>query len=634
MPEINRILITSIGNHVQEINNDNPKRKIKEYVKTEYRFSDRTAGESVSASRGYETSFIVEALVKEYHPNHIVIVGTVGSFWRELYEYYAMNRCDDSDESMDAIILNCDRIQTYFEGLNYESDVQIQNNRAFSFVINALLDYFNSIEKINIKTIRIILLKYGINNEETRENFLKFREIEKCIENDKQNEISLDITHSFRSLPFYQFMFTNYLIHMKRERINLKNVYYGMFEASKELGYTPIVNLNSLTDFQEWTGALDAVNDYGSVSLISRLLDDDNSLVNNGYVNELIDWLNIFEYASNTNDIPKLFESVDMIQSFDFVNDCRLTEEKCIILDQWKDNLSKTFVNDVGMREGWMQYTLAKWYYDQHRYGFCRLILQETVITISALFNKEIDKNKNKDVFDEGFRCNSIDVLLRCKDILGDKKTKKMLELYSERKKKRNVTAHGLYNDSEEKDISDRKLKYEEEIKKEKEELGLFLESVEDVLKEASNLRSRFKRLFEDSDVQKNMANGASSTIFIGTILVLGRLKNDISMANDIRGKYKNASIVLCDDDEIIDMLESSERTRVNSISESVDKIVTKIDRKYGHKQRQTIVAIPSMDFLFEYSLVQRLNQRCYQVFSLRVNKLNEYYLCRFPGDI
>jgi len=64
----------------------------------------------------------------------------------------------------------------------------------------------------------------------------------------REEEISFDLTHSYRTIPFYAFFAIQFLKHIKK--IKLKGVFYGAFEVEGE--EKPIININELFFISDW----------------------------------------------------------------------------------------------------------------------------------------------------------------------------------------------------------------------------------------------------------------------------------------------------------------------------------------------------------------------------------------------
>ena len=74
----------------------------------------------------------------------------------------------------------------------------------------------------------MIVTKYGMDENEIFENFSGIMEIINSL--DINDEIYLDITHSFRSNAMWKFLVMNYITDVIDKNIKIKTITYGMLE--------------------------------------------------------------------------------------------------------------------------------------------------------------------------------------------------------------------------------------------------------------------------------------------------------------------------------------------------------------------------------------------------------------------
>ena len=87
------------------------------------------------------------------------------------------------------------------------------------------------------------------------------------------DRIIFDISHAFRSLPFYELLAINLAKSILKRDIRIEFVSYGMLEASSLYGgRTPIVDMTQLIELLDWTRAIDEYNRKGSFDLLTDLL--------------------------------------------------------------------------------------------------------------------------------------------------------------------------------------------------------------------------------------------------------------------------------------------------------------------------------------------------------------------------
>jgi len=86
---------------------------------------------------------------------------------------------------------------------------------------------------------------------------------------DYNDEVILDITHSFRSLPMLCIVLLNYSRFLKN--IKIKGIYYGAYEAKRN-NIAPIFDLTSFDILQRWSIAAENFVDYGRTDKIYELV--------------------------------------------------------------------------------------------------------------------------------------------------------------------------------------------------------------------------------------------------------------------------------------------------------------------------------------------------------------------------
>jgi CRISPR-associated Csx2 family protein len=165
----------------------------------------------------------------------IIFIGTVKSMWEEVYRVFCEEKKIKLDEDYYYQLIET------IESLNYQSSLDS-------------LD-LTTLENILGKYSQCILIKYGLNQQELQENFDQIIKLVDFLQDG--DEIYIDITHSFRSLSLFMFLVLNFVNDLYTERnIKVKGVYYGMLDVTREFGYAPVVDLQSLFEVTEWIKGL------------------------------------------------------------------------------------------------------------------------------------------------------------------------------------------------------------------------------------------------------------------------------------------------------------------------------------------------------------------------------------------
>ncbi|RME32420.1 MAG: TIGR02221 family CRISPR-associated protein, partial [Deltaproteobacteria bacterium] len=123
-------------------------------------------------------------------------------------------------------------------------------------------------------TIMDVDIPEGFSSEEIWEIFDR---VFGCIE--AGDEVYLDITHAFRSLPLLGMVLLNYAKVLREARV--QGIFYGAFEKlgpAAKVGHmpmeernAPVLNLLSVSELQDWTNAAYEFTRYGKVSQLRAL---------------------------------------------------------------------------------------------------------------------------------------------------------------------------------------------------------------------------------------------------------------------------------------------------------------------------------------------------------------------------
>ena len=266
-----KVLILSLGTGKPNITIDNiealeqtSQSDRSPYTITNYRFNEDT--EDVE-----KAAFLAIPLIKKFEPEEVVILGTVQSAWAELAYMittgiFGKNTYSRSRDEFEKLVSMRPK-----SGKDTEDQVRYELER----IINRLFEKTISVSSAtDIKRITAICTKYGISKEELDTNYNELREHFEKIFNDKDTEykVGFDITHSFRSLPIFNLVLLNYFRNIKDIEIDISNIYYGCFEANRECGYAPVVDLNELIYSMDLTTGVKEFLDTGNtVSLIDAI---------------------------------------------------------------------------------------------------------------------------------------------------------------------------------------------------------------------------------------------------------------------------------------------------------------------------------------------------------------------------
>ena len=373
------------------------------YLKAEYNIDNKV----------YETSFIADALNRHLDFDKIFLIGTKKSIWDEAY--------------------------MAFGGEDEEYIEELYEKKELGKVDENLLEKFTKTLPYGLE---IKIVKYGLNEDELWENFTEFLTIVEEIE--KNDELYLDITHSFRSLSLMSFVMTQFAQTISDKNFKIKGVFYGMFEYQGENnGITPIVDIKILFEIQEWIKAIDAIKNYSDFNLLVNLLDE-NSIekdVQNTFIS-LNNNISLANIASIRQFIKTASKKIKTINSSENKIVKLLAPEILKLVEELDQDKDSDF-----------QYNLAQWFYKNKNYALAYIALYEAIITKSCeLLSYDIEDHKKRE---------------EAKRSIGDDKYGKFF--YTKYNDSISVIRNSIVHQS-----SDRKSKVANDIKKLKEFIDTF----------------------------------------------------------------------------------------------------------------------------------------------------------------
>ena len=289
--------------------------------------------------------FIAKALCEHFKIDKLFLVGTQKSIWEAVFEEFG-------GDEQNAINI-------------YEAK---ENNNLVEFIpqIEAVID-----KRLGTNGSKCFIIEYGKDENELWGNFDKFLQISTHLE--PNDEIHLDITHSFRSLSLMSFIMSEFISNASGRELNIQGVYYGMLEYSgKNNGITPIVNLAMFFKLLRWSKAIRELKTYGNAKEILTLLKQDEGKKANRFEN--------FTNALSMSDIVSLKSATSNLKTeISFFK-----ESKNKIYNLISDDLEK-FIKMLDVDSlSLLQYRMAKWYCENQNYALSYVMLSEAVISAVA----------------------------------------------------------------------------------------------------------------------------------------------------------------------------------------------------------------------------------------------------------
>jgi len=219
------------------------------------------------------SAYIYDALIEFRNINKIIFIGTAGSNWFLMYEHLfdkssKIKPKGEKDEAYAKILLELNEAKPDPKNPTNIDKNKTHPNLDVKEVREKLKQLKNTMGDI---CLDIIILHYGITEAEMNDNFKLLAEAKRLINED--DNLSFDMTHSFRSLAFYELLAINFFKLSMRNSNSIDFISYGMFEyKSYNGGKTPIIDQMPILRLLEWTKAADEYKRFGTTYLIDELV--------------------------------------------------------------------------------------------------------------------------------------------------------------------------------------------------------------------------------------------------------------------------------------------------------------------------------------------------------------------------
>ena len=389
------------------------------------------------------TEFIAEPLVKSFRPDEIFIIGTSKSSWASFYSKFG----DGNLAVIEELFQMEERDGIGVRGGELKRRAQIVESHYRNGITGGIFGK---------ALIHVIMLCYGVNDDELAENYRLLRSIDEAFDRENSYEIAFDITHSFRSLPLYNLVVLNYLKSVSQIDLEISHVYYGNFEIAGENNEkSPIVDLKELMQMLNLFSGINEFKNTGNcVSLIQHIPDEENELKE---ALERFDWatqLNLFDQVmaslgalitlsddcgrqDKITDLRRMVADVIRVKFFnaggeggvlaDYIRETLIKEFPAPALRRKAANstanpcasaggteetlINQCFLRKMPVKE--LQYLLCRWYLQQNRYGQAVVTALEAMrsyLVEMYLRSKGIDV-VYENVMNENYRRESVDKL-------------------------------------------------------------------------------------------------------------------------------------------------------------------------------------------------------------------------------
>jgi len=343
-----KILISSIGT------GRNIKDSDSEYETTTY---------VIDGKEYPNETFISKSLIQHFDIDKLILIGTNKSMWDGVY-YGFSNQLDETWEKLNNAKLN--------SGVSKEDLLIIEQS------LNQFIGKDGS---------KCLLVKYGQNENEMWDNFEIMYEINKYIS--KGDEVYLDITHAFRSLPILLFIVMEFM-HMMREDFKLSGLLYGMLSSNK----SPVIDLKIFFELLDWAKAVNNFKKHANATQLVDLMkeSDIDKEVRKTFFN-----LNQNIRIANMSSLWQFIKNAH--KKIKYINQSNNKIVKLLSKDvlDMVERLNKDKMSDF-------QYELALWFYENKNYALSYLVLAEAIITKTVELKLPGENLFDKDVREEAKR--------------------------------------------------------------------------------------------------------------------------------------------------------------------------------------------------------------------------------------
>lgn len=282
-------------------------KSAREYRRASYHLGEENLG---------EYSFMAAALYETQNIDKVILIGTAHCMWEEVYRYFQEKNGGVVDEDV-----YCE-IAEHCEATTSKSELYIPHAKEIEAAIG--------------KDAHLALIRYGVNEEEINENINIILQLNQLLSTG--DELIVDVTHSFRSLPITIMNLLLYLRNVSSKNIRISHIYYGMIEMSKEYGYAPIVDLKKILKLNDWIVGAMAFKQYGNAYQIAGLIQQEDTDVTNRlkHFSDVMNLNHLYAISQETQSLRALmkkdFDSMlpEMIVKpvvKDFLNNFKGTEQ-------------------------------------------------------------------------------------------------------------------------------------------------------------------------------------------------------------------------------------------------------------------------------------------------------------------
>ncbi|MDR2132076.1 MAG: TIGR02221 family CRISPR-associated protein [Clostridiales Family XIII bacterium] len=359
------ILISSFGNGSRDPNT------------TEWGYRD-TIYFDVATNRQTKTPkhLIMPAMQELFKIDKVLLIGTVGSDWSMLYKEVMAGRSGFKPVSKQRDGAYYRRLKEYYDRSKSERISVKEMKDALKILKTEMGEAYSD----------FCVLEYGITQEEQMYNMNELmKSVDACVRDG--DAVFFDISHSFRSLPFYALLVSRILKQIKNN-VTIEMIPYAMFEAKGLFqDRTPLVDMSQLVDMVDLASAVDEYKNFGTAYQLIRLLENDTYFTRElatelgGNTTDALRLLGTSVSANNIADfqnaVKKIVEILNSPQSL--INH----SDKLIVFKMLFSSIAEDFgaYKDDAVA---LQFAFSRWHYRHGRFLHSVILLYEAIVSMVA----------------------------------------------------------------------------------------------------------------------------------------------------------------------------------------------------------------------------------------------------------
>ncbi|MGN1393789.1 MAG: TIGR02221 family CRISPR-associated protein [Succinivibrionaceae bacterium] len=238
-----------------------------------------------------DVTYLGNALYTKYKPEKYVVIGTNGSDWAYLFNTF--DKLFDTDSE----------IVEYFTQFQGTKDKKYDNEH-IQLLEDALNKEYGQQCQFVLRTIKDL--------SEKNDQIEIFKTLESCVDSD--DKLIIDITHSYRYIPFFAFITFEFLHLVKG--IGIEKIFYGTFNQNKNEP-NPVIDLSYMLDIFDWSIAFSKYDTSKDISHFVDVMEKINDIPSNKI--EAIKKFAFYERTIKLSQAKQQIAEVNSITSNDSV---------------------------------------------------------------------------------------------------------------------------------------------------------------------------------------------------------------------------------------------------------------------------------------------------------------------------